>query len=117
MLEDADAILVLSPVYFGILSGQLKCMFDRTLMLRRKDFALKGKVGAAGAVGRSRNGGQEHTISTIHTWMHIHGMIVVGDGNHFGATAQDPYSEDDIGKETLHSTVDKLCEVCKAVHA
>ena len=79
ILESADGLIVSSPVYFGTLSGQLKMLFDRTLLLRRNGFLLKDKIGAALAVGASRNGGQEYTIWSIHAWMHIHGMIVVGD--------------------------------------
>jgi len=108
-LTEADAIIISSPVYFGCLSSQLKAMFDRTLSLRRDNFKLKDKIGAAIAVGRSRNGGQEFTIQAIHNWMHIHGMIVVGDNNHFGGIIVVPFEEDDIGKKTIDDTVDKVC--------
>lgn len=110
-LIEADAIIISSPVYFGSLSSQTKSLFDRTLPLRRNNFQLKNKVGAAIAIGRSRNGGQEFTIQTIHNWMHIHGMIVVGDNNHFGGTIAAPFKEDDVGKRTIDDTVDKVCEL------
>jgi multimeric flavodoxin WrbA len=111
ILEKADAILVSSPVYFGTVSAQLKALFDRTLMLRRQKFLLKNKIGAAIAVGGSRNGGQEITIQAIHAWMHIHGMIVVGDGSHFGGILQTPVKEDSIGKATVEETIKKVCEL------
>ncbi|MCK4652216.1 MAG: flavodoxin family protein, partial [Methanosarcinales archaeon] len=60
-LEDADAIIVASPVYFGCMTAQLKALFDRTLPLRKRGFLLSGKIGGAIAVGGSRNGGQEKT--------------------------------------------------------
>ena len=107
-LAEADAIIVSSPVYFGSLSAQIKSLFDRTLPLRRDDFKLKDKIGAAIAIGRSRNGGQEFTIQTIHSWMHIHGMIVVGDNNHFGGTVVVPFEEDDFGKKTVDDTLEKV---------
>lgn len=110
-LTEADAIIVSSPVYFGSLSSQLKAMFDRTLVLRRDNFRLKDKVGAAISIGRSRNGGQEFTIQVIHSWMHIHGMIVVGDNNHFGGIIVAPFEQDDIGKKTVDDTVDKVCNL------
>ncbi|MHC1631117.1 MAG: flavodoxin family protein [Methanotrichaceae archaeon] len=113
MLEAADGIIVASPVYFGNVTGQLKAVFDRTLLLRRQGFKLKNKVGCAIAVGRSRNGGQEKTIEAIQTWMHIQGMIVVGDNNHFGGIAVAPAQEDEIGLETVRGTASKLCDVLK----
>jgi len=114
-LIKADAIIISSPVYFGSLSAQIKAVFDRTLTLRRNNFKLKDKIGAAIAVGRSRNGGQEFTIQTIHNWMHINGMIVVGDNNHFGGTVKFPFKEDDFGKQTVNDTVDKVCDLLKRV--
>jgi len=110
-LEKADAIIISSPVYFGSVSSQLKALFDRTLTIRRDNLKLKNKIGAAIAIGRSRNGGQEFTIQAINSFMHIHGMIVVGDNNHFGGTVVVPFKEDDFGKKTVKDTINKVCEV------
>ncbi|MFQ6055450.1 MAG: flavodoxin family protein [Methanosarcinales archaeon] len=115
LLENADGIIVSSPVYFGSVSAQLKALFDRTLLLRRKDFSLKNKIGGAIAIGRSRNGGQEKTIGAIQDWMHIHGMIVVGDNNHFGGILQAPIEKDEIGLQTATDTANKVCEVLNLV--
>ena len=109
-LESADGILISSPVYFGTLSGQLKCLLDRSVLLRRNGFLLKDKVGAALAVGGSRNGGQEYTIWSIHAWMHIHGMIVVGDNSHFGGIAVKDVDSDEEGLKTVDDTANKLCD-------
>lgn len=114
-LAEADAIIVSSPVYFGSISSQLKALFDRTLTLRRDNFKLKDKIGAAIAIGRSRNGGQEFTIQAIHSWMHIHGMIVVGDNNHFGGIIVTPFEQDSIGKKTVDDTVKKVCELLNKI--
>jgi multimeric flavodoxin WrbA len=62
-------------------------------------------------VGGSRNGGQEKTIQTIHDWMHIHGMIVVGDGGHFGGILQKPALDDVEGMQTVVDTINKVCDV------
>ncbi|MEA2037573.1 MAG: flavodoxin family protein [Nanoarchaeota archaeon] len=107
-MAEADAIIASSPVYFGSLSAQLKALFDRTLSLRRDDFKLKDKVGAAIAIGRSRNGGQEFTIQATHAWMHIQGMIVVGDNNHFGGAIVHPFEKDEVGKKSIDGTLDKV---------
>ncbi len=109
-LETSDAFIVSSPVFFGSVSAQLKALFDRTILLRRNGFLLKGKVGGAIAVGGSRNGGQEFTINAIHSWMHIHGMLVVGDMAHFGGIVVKPVKSDDVGLKTVRDTVNMVCE-------
>jgi len=111
LLERADGIIVASPVYFGCMTAQLKALFDRTRVLRRQGFLLSGKVGGAIAVGGSRNGGQEKTLQAIHDWMHIQGMIVVGDNNHFGGIVQVPAESDEVGIQTVRDTVGKICDV------
>lgn len=111
LMEKADGIIVASPVYFGSVTAQLKAVFDRTLILRRQGYRLKDKAGGAIAVGGSRNGGQEKTIETIHAWMHIHGMIVVGDNSHFGGIAVRPAREDVSGLETVRASAGKLCDL------
>lgn len=110
VLETSDAFIVSSPVFFGSVSAQLKALFDRTLMLRRNGFLLKGKVGAAIATGAARNGGQEFTIQVVHSWMHIHGMLVVGDRAHFGGILTKPVDSDEDGKKTVKDTVNMVCE-------
>ncbi len=80
-------------------------------MLRRQGFLLSGKVGGAIAVGGSRNGGQEKTVQAIHDWMHIHGMIVVGDNNHFGGIVHAPAESDEVGMQTVTDTIGKICDV------
>ncbi|VVB90728.1 Iron-sulfur flavoprotein [uncultured archaeon] len=109
-LETSDAIIVSSPVFFGSVTAQLKALFDRTILLRRNGFLLKGKVGGAVAVGGSRNGGQEYTVNAIHSWMHIHGMLVVGDVGHFGGIALKPVESDEVGLKTVKDTVNQMCE-------
>ncbi len=115
-LAQADGIIASSPVYFASMSSQLKAMFDRTLPLRREDFKLKDKVGAAIGIGRSRNGGQELAIQAIQNCMHLHGMIVIGDNNHFGGTIVTPFEEDELGKNTVDDTVDKVCDLLEKIH-
>lgn len=109
-LETSDALIVTSPVFFGSVSAQLKALFDRTILLRRNGFLLEGKVGGAIAVGGSRNGGQEFTLQAIHAWMHIHGMLVVGDRAHFGGILVKPVESDEVGLKTVKDTVNMICE-------
>lgn len=83
------AIVLGSPVYMGGMSGQAKCLIDRTVMFRRNGFYFSGKVGAAVAVGGSRNGGQELAVQAMHSGMLLNNMIIIPDGlptAHFGGT-------------------------------
>ncbi|MEA1863694.1 MAG: flavodoxin family protein [Euryarchaeota archaeon] len=114
-LESADAILVASPAYFGCVTAQLKALFDRTLMLRKQGMLLSNKIGGAIAVGGSRNGGQEKTVQAIHDWMHIHGMIVVGDNSHFGGIVYAPAESDLIGMQTVVDTIGKICDLLERI--
>ena len=111
ILEKADGIIVASPVYFGSVTAQLKALFDRTIPFRRQGLKLKDKFGCGITVGGSRNGGQEKALDCIHSWMHIHGMIVVGDNSHFGGIAVRPASEDRIGRKTVIASANKLCDL------
>ncbi len=110
-MEKADGIIVASPVYFGSITGQLKTVFDRTIPLRRQGMKLKDKVGCGITVGGARNGGQEKAMDSIHSWMHIQGIIVVGDSSHFGGIAVRPASEDRIGRKTVLESANKLCNL------
>ena len=110
-LEKANGIIVASPVYFGSITAQLKAVFDRTIPLRRQGFKLKDRVGCAIAVGGARNGGQEKALDCVHAWMHVHGMIVVGDDAHFGGIAVRPAAEDRIGRKTVVASANKVCDL------
>ncbi len=114
-MEKADGIIAASPVYFGSITAQLKAIFDRTILLQRQDFKLKNKAGCALTVGGSRNGGQEKAIEAIHAWMHIQGMIVVGDDRHFGGIAVRPAAEDRIGRTTVIGSANKLCDLLEKI--
>ncbi|MDD3646932.1 MAG: flavodoxin family protein [Candidatus Dojkabacteria bacterium] len=88
-MVESGAIIVGSPVYMGSVTGKLKTFMDRSVILRRKNFSLKNKVGAAVAVGGCQGGGQEYVIRDIHNFFLIHSMTVVSDGvdtAHFGVT-------------------------------
>ncbi|MGI6766766.1 MAG: flavodoxin family protein [Lentihominibacter sp.] len=84
-LLECKGLIVASPVYFGSVNAQIKAFMDRTEPLLRYGAsvwsgALRDKVGAGIAMGSNRNGGQEFTIQTIHYFMFVHDMTVVGTG-------------------------------------
>ncbi len=98
-----DGVIIGSPVYFGSVTGSLKNMLDRTFLLRN-EFELAGKIGGAIACGGIRSGGVELTLQSIHAFMLIHDMLVIGDGQpyvHLGATVIGEAGDDVFGIETV----------------
>jgi NAD(P)H dehydrogenase (quinone) len=76
-LGDYDAIIVGAPTRFGNMSAQMRNFWDQTGPLWVKG-ALVGKVGGAFTSTASQHGGQEMTITSIHTTLLHHGMVIVG---------------------------------------
>lgn len=117
-MRNADAIIISTPVLFGSVSGKLKSLFDRSIILRRQGFALRGKIGGALAVGGSRNGGQELALMQCIAFMLIHDMLVAGDGAptaHFGgaAHARNPRDaeKDETGVKTAKNIGKRVAEL------
>ena len=113
MMRGSDGMIIGSAVYFGSVTSQLKMLIDRTRPLRGS-FRLKNKVCGAIAVGGSRNGGQESTISAIHDFLLIHDAIIVGDGEpmaHYGGTGVGDTKTDDIGIETSKNLGKRVTEL------
>jgi NAD(P)H dehydrogenase (quinone) len=83
-LEIADAIIVGSPTFYGLMSGELKAFFDKSVKIHGR---LAGKVGGAFTSSGGAASGAETTLLSILEAMLIHGMIVQGnaDGSHYGA--------------------------------
>lgn len=76
-LADADAILFGTPTRFGNMAAQMRNFLDQTGGLWAKG-ALIGKVGSVFASTGTQHGGQETTITSFHTTLLHHGMIIVG---------------------------------------
>lgn len=111
-MRRADCILLASPVYLGMVSGQMKVMMDRTVLLRsRRQFELSGKVGAGIACGGFRNGGQELTLQCMHTFFLQQDMQVISDGppySHSGAAIVGDAENDDVGLQTIANIVVRM---------
>jgi multimeric flavodoxin WrbA len=85
LLEEAEGLVIATPVYNGGVSAQVKAVMDRTRAILAKDPAvLRGKIGMAIAVGGDRSGGQELAIQQIITFYTLNGIITVSGGA-FGA--------------------------------
>lgn len=76
-LGDYDAVIVGSPTRFGNMAAQMRNFWDQTGPLWVKN-ALLNKIGSAFTSTASQHGGQEMTITSIHTTLLHHGMIIVG---------------------------------------
>lgn len=84
----ADGYIIASPVYVMTVTGQLQSFISRWRCIHKgaHPAALRNKVGGAIAIGGTRNGGQELTLSAIiHTYL-ARGIVVVGAevGNYSG---------------------------------
>jgi NAD(P)H dehydrogenase (quinone) len=73
---NAAGVIAGSPVYFGLMTAQLKAVFDQFVSVRKK---MEGKLGAAFATSGDPSGGKETTMMSIIQAMLIYGMIIVGD--------------------------------------
>lgn len=76
-LAEADAILFGTPTRFGNMAAQMRQFLDRTGKLWAEG-ALIGKVGSVFCSTATQHGGQETTLTSFHTTLFHHGMIVVG---------------------------------------
>lgn len=76
-LAEADAVIFGTPTRFGNMCAQMRNFLDQTGDLWMKG-ALIGKVGSVFTSTASQHGGQETTITSFHTTLLHHGMIIVG---------------------------------------
>jgi NAD(P)H dehydrogenase (quinone) len=76
-LPEADVIIFGTPTRFGNMAAQMRNFLDQTGPLWMKG-ALIGKVGSVFASTGTQHGGQETTITSFHTTLLHHGMVIVG---------------------------------------
>lgn len=76
-LANYDAIIFGTPTRFGNMAGQMRTFLDQTGGLWVKG-ALIGKIGSVFTSTASQHGGQETTITSFHTTLLHHGMVIVG---------------------------------------
>ena len=76
-LRGYDAVIFGTPTRFGNMAAQMRNFLDRTGKLWMEG-ALIGKVGSVFASTATQHGGQETTITSFHTTLLHHGMVIVG---------------------------------------
>lgn len=121
-----DALLVASPVYEMNITAQLTTFFNRFrptwTMLEKDPYFFSRKVGAAIAVGGTRNGGQEMTINSIMGFFHTQGFTICngGTGIYGGASLWNPGDGsgemlDEYGMERVRALGQKLAMTTKLI--
>src|SRR6201997_726155 len=88
-LATYDAIIFGTRTRFGNMCAQMRNFLDQTGGLWMKG-ALIGKIGSVFASTGTQHGGQETTITSFHTTLLHHGMVIVGV----------PYSESGLSHMT-----------------
>ena len=76
-LPTYDAIIFGTPTRFGNMCAQMRNFLDQTGKLWMSG-GLVGKVGSVFTSTASQHGGQETTITSFHTTLLHHGMVIVG---------------------------------------
>lgn len=76
-LPGYDAIIFGTPTRFGNMCAQMRNFLDQTGWLWLKG-TLIGKVGSVFTSTATQHGGQETTITSFHSTLLHHGMILVG---------------------------------------
>lgn len=123
---EADGIIIASPVYEMNITAQLATFFNRfrptwNIIKDDPEFFSK-KVGAAIAVGGTRNGGQESAINAILGFYHTQGMTVCngGVGVYAGASLWNPGDGsgsmvDDYGIDSAKVLGEKMANLTKLI--
>ncbi len=76
-LEKSDGLIFGTPTRFGNMSAQMRSFLDQTGGLWMKG-ALIDKIGSVFVSTSTQHGGQETTITSFHTTLLHHGMIIAG---------------------------------------
>lgn len=80
-VKEADILVLASPVYFGDLSGQLKCFFDRTYSFFNPDFSSRVPPGKAAVLVLAQAQPDESQFSDIfpryERWLKFFGFTPV----------------------------------------
>ena len=117
LMRACDGLILASPVYMGMVTGQMKVMMDRTVLFRAGTrFELSGRVGAGIACGGFRNGGQELTLQNMQTFFLQQDIYAIADGprySHSGAAIVGRSADDEIGLQTVANLARRMAQAVK----
>ena len=121
-LQNADGIILATPVQSGGISSNLSTIMDRTRALEAIDYnLLRGKIGMSIAVGGDRTVGQDFAHLKNITFIMIHGIIPVSGGpfgSNLGASfwsndSLEDVKKDEYGMESLNRTLVEFSKFLK----
>ncbi len=101
-IEESDAVIFGTPVYYANMSWQLKKWFDT----RGSQYKLAGKLGAAFATENCPHGGGELAIMTIYNHLLVLGMLVYSGGAALGA----PFIH--VGPTIVREQMEERAAIC-----
>ena len=112
----SDGVVAGSPVYFGLMAGPLKQVFDEFVGVRKQ---MEGKIGAAFSTSGDPSGGKETTMISIIQCLLIYGMVIVGDPlsatGHYGVSCVG--APDQGTEENARKLGQRVAELAKKVRA
>jgi multimeric flavodoxin WrbA len=128
--EQADAVILATPVHIGRMSGLMANMIDRMRVFvygNAHRGRLTDKVGAALVVGFLRHGGLETTLTILNNTFALFGMIPVGRGGMVLTSLEGKGKvnkgirhmalEDGFGVSTAKDAVQRAVELAKIIQA
>ncbi len=113
-MEEADVIVVGSPVYFGSATPEMMALLDRAgYVARGNGTPFSRKIGAPIAV--ARRAGQNFTFAQLLYWFTINDMVVPGSRYWNIAFGKDPgdVTEDAEGLATIDRLAENLAWVAQ----
>jgi multimeric flavodoxin WrbA len=114
-----DGLILASPVYMGLPTGQMVVFMDRTVRFRTGGrFELSGRVGGGIACGGFRNGGQELTLQSLHTFFLQQDMYAIADGpaySHSGAGIAGQTVDDAVGLRTVDNLARRMARAVREI--
>ncbi len=116
--QEADGILVGSPVYFGSATPETMALLDRVgLVSLRNGRFLRRKVGAAIAV--ARRAGQNFTFAQLNYFFLINEMIIPGSTYWNIAIGRDKgeVAKDEEGMQTIRNLAHNMAFLLRKLHA
>ena len=116
-MEEADGIIIGSPVYFADVTPEVKALIDIAgYVTRANGHTLKRKVGAG--IVAVRRGGALHTFETINNFFLINQIIVPGSSYWNFAFGRNPGEvlNDEEGMQTMKTLGENMAWLLKKIN-